>query len=277
VTGTVTARSSEVIGADGVRLVTTDHGGDGPALVLLHGLGDSRRAMAGLAARLTGMRVVTVDLRGHGDSQTGAWGFDAAVADLDAVVACHGLHRPYVGGHSLGGMVALRYALAGRPVAGAVNLDGWGPGVASRFPGADPAKVSAHLVAVAAGVLPSRLASFLAGRSRQSKEGTTGAVLRELHGVDVVAWHRGAPCPTLAIHATAPAGRVVRRVLGADTTELQRAHHDGLCRDLAVAADDTPDLRVVNVAATHALCRTHPDEVAAAVRAFVADVEDAAR
>lgn len=263
-----------VVGTDGAHIATTDHGGNGAALVLLHGLGDSRRGLATLAARLPDLRVITVDLRGHGDSDTRPWSFAAAVADLDAVVARHELQRPFVGGHSLGGMLALRYALAGRSVAGVLNIDGWGPGVVGRFPGADPVRVAAHLDAVADGVLPSRLAAFVAGRSRQSREGTTAAVLRELHGADVVAWHRAVACPSLAVHATAPAGRVVRRLLGAETAALQQAHHDGLRRDLAAAADVTAGLRVVDVDASHGLCRTHPDLVAAAVRDFIATAED---
>ena len=253
-----------------VRLATTSVPGDdrGPSLVLMHGLGGSRRVMAKVAAHLPGWRVVSMDLRGHGRSTTAPWDFAAAVSDVDAVVEHFGLRRPYVGGHSLGGMVALQYALAGRPVAGAINIDGWGPGIASRYVGEDEAFVNAQLDLYATGRLSSRVARAVVALSRQTREGTMRSVLALLDRADVVGWHQQAPCPSLAINAIAPTSGLNARLLGADMVRLQQAHREGLRRDLAALAQRRRDFTVVEVNATHGLVTTHPALVAAAIRGF---------
>lgn len=249
-----------------VRLAVTDLGGDGPPLVLMHGLGTTRKTLEKVAARLRGWRVVTMDLRGHGGSTSGPWDFEAACADLEAVVRALGIERPWVGGHSLGGMVALRYAISGRPVAGAVNIDGWGPGVASRFPGEDEAFVTRQLARFGEGLPP--VARALTCWTRQAREGTHAEVLRLLHGADVVAWHRDAPCPSLAFNAVAPGSRVHGWLLGRDMARLQLAHRRGLQRDLEALAQADPGVHVAEVDATHYLVSTHPDVVASAIDSF---------
>jgi pimeloyl-ACP methyl ester carboxylesterase len=111
-------------------------GGDGPALVLVHGLGgtiENWRALAPpLAARY---RVLVPDLPGHGRSAP-----LSAARDLDALAtAVHGIAdaeeiRGAVWvGHSLGGVVALRAAVS-RPevVRGLVLAAAAGIGTASR-------------------------------------------------------------------------------------------------------------------------------------------------
>jgi len=249
-----------------VRLATTDFGGEGPGLVLMHGLGTTRKTLEKVATRLAGWRVITMDLRSHGESTSGPWDFPAAVSDLEAVVRHYSLESPWVGGHSLGGMVALQYALSGRPLAGAINIDGWGPGVASRFPGEDDAPVARELDRFADG-LPT-LARLLTSRTRQAREGTNVEVLRLLHGADVVAWHRDAPCPSLAFNAVAPGSKVYGWLLGRDMARLQLAHRRGLRRDLAALAQANALVRVAEVEATHYLIGSHPDLVAEAIDEF---------
>jgi pimeloyl-ACP methyl ester carboxylesterase len=102
----------ELRGASGLRLAADRYGPEtGPAVLMLHGAGQTRHAWVGTASALAddGWRVVTVDQRGHGDSQ---WPPDAAYetedfgADVRALCAqlrC----RPVVVGASLGGMAAL--------------------------------------------------------------------------------------------------------------------------------------------------------------------------
>lgn len=262
--------TAAVVANGPVRISTTDRGGDGPDLVLMHGLGDSQRAMTKVAELLVGWRVITLDLRGHGESTTAPWDFPKVIEDLDAVVAHYALEKPYVGGHSLGGMVALQYALAGRPVAGVINIDGWGPGIPERYLGQDPALVAERLRAIAAGQLPSRLARLVAGRSRQAREGTTAEVLALLGGADVVAWHREAPCPSLAFNAVASSSRLVALLMGREMTRLGESHRQGLRRDLAVLARERPQVSVEEVDATHGLIRTDPERVAAGICAFQA-------
>jgi pimeloyl-ACP methyl ester carboxylesterase len=83
-----------------------ERGGDGPALLLLHGLGGSAAAWSGVAARWPGSWIA-VDLPGHGGSaplpRYSFGGLAAAVARVvDGPVA--------VLGHSLGGVVGLALA-----------------------------------------------------------------------------------------------------------------------------------------------------------------------
>ncbi|MCU1601521.1 MAG: hypothetical protein JWO22_2230 [Frankiales bacterium] len=237
---------------------TAERPGDGPALVLMHGLGDSRKAFDRLLPLLPGWRVVTVDLRGHGESATAPWSWPAAVDDLREVVEQYDLEQPFVGGHSLGGMVALQYALAGHPVAGVINIDGWGPGVADRFLGEDPVAVQARIDGFIHGELPA-LARLLTRRSRQYREGTVRQVLQLLDGADPVAWHRDAAVPSLAVHAL---DQSRLRLLGKEMTRMQEAHHRGLTRDLTALPGH---VTLVEVHATHGLCRTRPQTVAAAI------------
>jgi pimeloyl-ACP methyl ester carboxylesterase len=87
----------------------------GEAVVLVHGLGFTRRKWAAQVDALTGSgrRVVTYDLRGFGDSDLpeDPWTMAMAVDDLERVRAHVGLDRFHLVGHSLGGMVAFSYAV----------------------------------------------------------------------------------------------------------------------------------------------------------------------
>lgn len=64
-----------VLRPDGVWIAVTDLGGDGPTVVLLHGLAGSLRELLPTAHALPGYRVLLVDQRGHGASTARARGF----------------------------------------------------------------------------------------------------------------------------------------------------------------------------------------------------------
>ncbi|MCO1657323.1 alpha/beta fold hydrolase [Pseudonocardia sp. S2-4] len=100
--------------------------GDGPLLVLVHGITENRRSWDPLTDDLArDHRVLRVDLRGHGESPGGDdYGIAALVDDVAAVVAGAdpGGRAPLLVGHSLGGMVVTAYAAA-HEVRGAVNVD----------------------------------------------------------------------------------------------------------------------------------------------------------
>jgi pimeloyl-ACP methyl ester carboxylesterase len=122
---------------DGVRLHARDWGGDGPPVVLLHGLASNCRIWDGVAPHLAaaGFRTVALDQRGHGESEQPDHGYDFATVgrDLAAAVAALGLGRPVVAGHSWGGNVALQYAAdRGDAVAGLALVDGGFIEVAAR-------------------------------------------------------------------------------------------------------------------------------------------------
>ncbi|MFM8304483.1 MAG: alpha/beta fold hydrolase, partial [Actinomycetota bacterium] len=101
---------------DGTRL-EVEVEGDGPALICVHGFGGAKEDFADhvatLAARAT---VVTLDLRGHGDStgpdDPAEYSLDGLAADVIAVADTLGLERFRILGHSMGGMVVRRVALA---------------------------------------------------------------------------------------------------------------------------------------------------------------------
>lgn len=91
--------------------------GAGPALVCVHGFGGAKEDFADHLDFLAAThRVVLVDLRGHGDSDgppdTAAYSLDRCATDVLAVADALGLDRFRLLGHSMGGMVVRRVALA---------------------------------------------------------------------------------------------------------------------------------------------------------------------
>jgi pimeloyl-ACP methyl ester carboxylesterase len=97
---------------------------DGPLIVLSPGLGDLRSTYTGLADHLAaaGFRVVTADLRGHGDSSV-AWPEvtpDAVAGDLLALLAAHGGRGVLVGNSYSGSAAVLAAAREPAAVAGLV-------------------------------------------------------------------------------------------------------------------------------------------------------------
>ena len=88
-------------------------GGRGPAVVLLHGFGDTGDMWAPLAANLARDHTVVVpDLRGMGLSSQPPGGYDkrTQAADIRSVLTTLGLDRAAVVGHDIGTMVAYAYA-----------------------------------------------------------------------------------------------------------------------------------------------------------------------
>jgi pimeloyl-ACP methyl ester carboxylesterase len=88
-------------------------GGKGPAVVLLHGFGDTGDMWAPLAANLVRDHTVIVpDLRGLGLSSRPDGGYDkkTQAADIRAVLKSIGVDHAVVVGHDIGTMVAYAYA-----------------------------------------------------------------------------------------------------------------------------------------------------------------------
>lgn len=106
-----------MIEINGVTIVCEDSGGDARALVLVHGFTGNRGDFRDHYAALSEIgRTVVYDHRGHGEStntgEASTYSFDQLVADLDALLDRLGVTRCDLLGHSMGGMVALRYVLA---------------------------------------------------------------------------------------------------------------------------------------------------------------------
>ncbi|WP_430317599.1 alpha/beta fold hydrolase [Pseudomonas nitroreducens] len=88
-------------------------GGSGPAVVLLHGFGDTGDMWAPLATDLAKDHTVVVpDLRGMGLSSIPTSGYEkkTQAADVRAVLASLGIEHSVVIGHDIGTMVAYAYA-----------------------------------------------------------------------------------------------------------------------------------------------------------------------
>ena len=110
---TVMEQRSQFITLDGVKLHLADWGGHGPPLFLLHAngfLGYLYRAMIGHF--VSHYHVITMDLRGQGDSETSELGPDhwqKMAQDVEGVVKYLGLQDFYGVGHSGGGALLALY------------------------------------------------------------------------------------------------------------------------------------------------------------------------
>src|SRR5438093_4905886 len=92
--------------------------GEGPPIVLLHGLTATRRYVVhgSKALARAGFHQVTYDARGHGRSDPAppdaGYSYAELVADLQAVVDAEVGKRPFLlGGHSMGAHTAVAYAI----------------------------------------------------------------------------------------------------------------------------------------------------------------------
>lgn len=110
------ARQTLLSGADGVQLAV-EQAGEGPPVVLLHGLTATRRYVV-MGSRLlerSGHRVISYDARGHGQSTPApspdVYGYDRLAADLEAVLDALEIERATLAGASMGAHTALRLAL----------------------------------------------------------------------------------------------------------------------------------------------------------------------
>jgi pimeloyl-ACP methyl ester carboxylesterase len=125
--------TSETAAVNGMTLHYV-RGGNGPAVILIHGFpqdwSEYRAIMPRLAKRFT---VIAVDLRGVGGSSATPDGYDAAnmAEDVHQLATTLQLKQPYVVGHDIGGMVAFAFARR-HPDAtrGAMILDVPLPGIA---------------------------------------------------------------------------------------------------------------------------------------------------
>jgi pimeloyl-ACP methyl ester carboxylesterase len=104
-------RSSQVVAADATINVRV--GGHGPAVVLIHGFGDTGDMWSPMAAELAKDHTVVVpDLRGMGLSSHPAGGYDkwTQAGDIRAVLDKLGIDRADIVAHDIGTMVAYAYA-----------------------------------------------------------------------------------------------------------------------------------------------------------------------
>ena len=96
--------------ADGTSIAWSRSGPTGPgssSVVLVHGITESAASFDPVTALLVESHdVITMDLRGHGESETARrYDLEVMAGDVIAVIAAAGLEAPHLIGHSLGGAV----------------------------------------------------------------------------------------------------------------------------------------------------------------------------
>ncbi|RMF97823.1 MAG: alpha/beta fold hydrolase [Gammaproteobacteria bacterium] len=121
------------IEVDGLELRYQDHGASAPGepvFLLLHGFGNSLQSFRRLAPLLADhYRVITVDMPGFGLSAKPAnrdYRNPSQAQLIADFIAALGLDNVVVGGHSLGGAIALRVALIAPQVSGLILMN---PGI----------------------------------------------------------------------------------------------------------------------------------------------------
>lgn len=98
---------------NGIDLHVTTWDGNGPSLLLLHGISGTAASWWPIIDDLAPFFTpIAPDLRGHGGSTSPSHGYlyDDYAADIDALLADLAIERPLILGHSLGGLVTLWWA-----------------------------------------------------------------------------------------------------------------------------------------------------------------------
>lgn len=252
----------------GATVGFTDSGGDGPVVVLSHGLLMTHAMFVDQVAALgSTYRVVTWDERGHGAAEhEGTWTYWDSAGDLLALLDHLGVEQAVLGGMSQGGFLSLRAALlAPERVRALVLIDTQAgpedPAVAPLYQGMTDAWALA-------GPDPATLA-FAA--ETILGPGTDHAPWKAMWAE--LPWHRAAQvmhplleredltdrlgeitCPALVIHGTADAAIPV---------EKAQALVDGLSRARPL---------VLIEGAGHAANLSFPQPVNAAIAAFLASL-----
>jgi pimeloyl-ACP methyl ester carboxylesterase len=124
--------SSKNVSVNGLRLRYLDWGSlDAPAIVCVHGYTGSAEAFNALARRLCErFRVIALDVRGHGESAwspDGAYQYADQASDLAELVDALGIEPFVLIGTSMGGIIAMTYAVAHNDRLKALVINDIGP------------------------------------------------------------------------------------------------------------------------------------------------------
>jgi len=124
-------RSIAVCEQHNVSIQTREWSRRGFPCVLLHGFGDNVSVWSHLASRIMSqLRVVAIDLRGHGNSDwdpKARYDAETFTSDLSRVVSAFDFQRAVLIGHSWGAATAIRYAAAHPGVVAALVIVDFGP------------------------------------------------------------------------------------------------------------------------------------------------------
>lgn len=251
---------------NGARIAFEDTGGDGPPVILAHGFLMGREMFEPQVAALRdAYRMITWDERGFGDTEYDGEPFtywdsaDDCLGLLDHL----GIDQAVVGGMSQGGFISLRVALAApERVRGLVLIDTQAgtedPDVAPLYQGMiddwTTNGVSDEVASVVASIIlgdPTLTDYWTAVWKARPKELMAQPSHTLMTRDDI--WDRvpEITAPALVIHGTADAA------IGMDKAERLAATLEG-CNGVTVIEGGS-----------HAANNTHPEEVNAAIRAFL--------
>ncbi|WP_275004396.1 alpha/beta fold hydrolase [Promicromonospora iranensis] len=261
-----------------IPIAVRDSGTDGRPVLLLHGLGGTLEAWTQLD--LGGCRTVAMDLRGHGLSGDGPWEWERALDDVEAVVRSLGLGDPAVVGHSLGGMLAVQWALRHPDCPAVVDLDGLRSAESDveNYPGMDPAMRDQELANLKAAFdaqamamdrpLPPELRAMFPQRALVERDGQTygrpaARLLEEVRYTpefrDTIPLLRQVACPTLVVIPT-------HDPPGMPGGDLMEAFRRGIRRDLAGLPDH---IQVRELEASHGMLAERPRELGDLIAGFL--------
>ena len=176
----------------------------GIPLVLLHGLSDSKAAMRVLMDRLPrGVRAIAISQRGHGESSkpAGPYTTDAFVADLVSALDQLGVREAVVYGHSMGSVVAQRFALQHPQRVAGLVLEGAFPGlkgnpavdafyegeIAGLSDPIDPAFAREFQLSTIARPLPDEFVALIARESQKLPARAWKQILQDIMRIDTTA------------------------------------------------------------------------------------------
>ena len=241
-----------------------DTGGDGPVVVLSHGLLMNRAMFEPQVAALRdAYRVVAWDQRGHGEAEhAGQWTYWDSASDLLALLDHLGVERAVLGGMSQGGFLSLRAALlAPERVRALVLLDTQaGPedpevvplygGMAEAWAanGSDPATLEFTASTILG---PADHRPWIALWEQLPQHRATQVLHPLLEREDITDRLGEITCPALVVHGTADAAIPVAKA---------QALVDGLSGAQPL---------VLVEGGGHAANLSHPEPVNAAIRAFL--------
>jgi len=245
--GALPGFSRNRVAVEGAELSYLKRPGPGPVLVLIPGsfvgAEDFTGVVDGLSADLS---ILIVELRGHGESwpPPSHGTIERFAGDVLAAVDHAGVRRFYVGGHSIGGMIAVEIA-GRRPVSvlGAIPIEGWTHHLVAKeaFGGQNDSTLSAtHRERIA------KLREPVMTRWTQEQRTEFAAIWRQWSGLEIL---RRTPVPVLEIWGDR----------GRSRPSMEQ-----------MQIPDRPNIELYWVAgASHYLPLERPDEVAGAINRFV--------
>ncbi|MFD1930468.1 alpha/beta fold hydrolase [Nonomuraea mangrovi] len=192
-----------------------------------------------------GFRTLAIDL-----PELGTWSWEGALDAVADAIDDHGLERPIVAGHSLGGLVAALWATLHPECPLAVNVDGHtnptGP-----LDGVDPREGERIMRA------------FL---TEHSADPATAHLIAQLDALDLPATYRAARCPLLVISSTASG---FEDLLPPDVAKVFTAYERGFGLELASIARTTPLVSIADLPTGHHVHLEAPHEVARLILAHL--------